>query len=34
VRGEAIKAYNERVRKVRALAVALERERQRLEREL
>jgi hypothetical protein len=31
---EAIKAYNERVRKIRALAVALERERQRLEREL
>ena len=30
----AIKAYNERVRKVRTLAVALERERQRLEREL
>jgi hypothetical protein len=30
----AIRAYNERVRKVRALAVALERERQRLEREL
>jgi len=31
---EAIKAYNERVRKIRTLAVALERERQRLEREL
>lgn len=31
---EAIKAYNERVRKICALAVALERERQRLEREL
>ena len=31
---EAIKAYNERVRKIRRLAVALERERQRLEREL
>ena len=31
---EAIKAYNERVREVRTLALALERERQRLEREL
>ncbi|MEP7335258.1 MAG: hypothetical protein ABI717_05695 [Actinomycetota bacterium] len=31
---EAIKAYNERVKKIRALAVAVEKERQRLEREL